>query len=173
MEVSLPNEKGGRGCVSKEAYFTSIYREMYRLLFIYAKHAFEGRDTLAEEAVQETFLLLWVNLEAVMKRENPRGWLMLTLKNVIRNMKRSQARLVKLLLALRVTIPEEHAMDPLSVDTLYANLQQDPDYVLLKAFALEGKSVKELAQGMGISVAACKKRLQRAKERLQKIINSS
>ena len=159
--------------MSKEAYFTSIYREMHRLLFIYAKHAFDGRDALAEEAVQETFLILWVNLETVLERENPRGWLMLTLKNVIRNMKRSQARLAKLLVALRVTFPEGHTMDPVSVDTLYANLQQDPDYVLLKAFALEGKSVKELAQDLGISLAACKKRLQRAKERLQKNINIS
>ena len=46
------------------------------------------------------------------------------------------------------------------------------EFQLLKEMAVDGKSHLEMAQARGISVNACKKRVQRAKEVLQKKIKS-
>ena len=54
------------------------------------------------------------------------------------------------------------------LDVEYGDLREDPDYQLLCEFALEQRTVKELAQSRGITIAACKKRLERARKRLKK-----
>ena len=47
------------------------------------------------------------------------------------------------------------------------------DYQMLKLSALHGYTMKELAVEFGLSMEACKKRVQRAKKKLQKILNES
>lgn len=108
-------------------------------------------------------------MDEVVVSENPKGWLLETLKNVIRNIRRSQARYANLLLALNKTFPaaDPAAEDEIGLDLAYGDLKDNPDYQLLKEFVLEHRSIKELAREREITVDACKKRIQRAKERLK------
>lgn len=54
--------------------------------------------------------------------------------------------------------------DRLDVDFLYSDLIEVKEYKLLKRIALDKYSVLEAAQELGISVEACKKRIQLAKK---------
>lgn len=151
-----------------------LYFELFEQMRIYANSALEN-EALAEEAVQETFRIACMKPEQLCDSPNPRGWLFNTLKYVIQNTRKIRNRAINLLAeytAHREVSPSwtEDAIDP---DILYEDVINSEEYQLLKAFALEGRSLLELAQERGISLDACKKRVQRAKEMLkQKILNA-
>ena len=65
-------------------YIEALYLEMFELLFSYARSSLEN-DSLAEEAVQETFRIACLKPSELCASPNPKGWLVNTLKNVIRN----------------------------------------------------------------------------------------
>ena len=154
-----------------ERQIESLYLSMYKRLYIYSRCTFES-DSLAEEAVQETFRIACMKPEAVCCSPNPEGWLVVTLKNVISNMRRTQDSAVRLLAEVYAQTGESSVMteDHLALSVLYGDLANTEEFQLIQEFALEGKSHLELAQERGITVAACKKRVQRAKEFLQKKI---
>ena len=156
--------------MSHEEFFDAVYQDMHDYLLHYAMTALHGQRALAEEAVQDAFCVFWANIESARTRDKPRGWLLGILKNVIRNIRRSQGRYASLFLSLNAAAAEREpfAEDEVAPDTLYEDMLCDPDYQLLKEFVLERRSIKELAQARGITVAACKKRLQRARTRLKK-----
>lgn len=158
-----------------EHFFDALYLEMYDMLLLYAERALEYQHALAEEAVQDTFKICWIKIDEVTASENPQGWLLETLKNVIRNIRRSQARFANLLLALNKSFSavELTAEDEIALDMTYGDLNGNPDYQLLKEFVLEHRSIKELAQERKITVDACKKRIQRVKERLKEYFEKS
>ena len=60
-----------------------MYVEHYSYLYRFAR-SFVNPD-LAEDLVQETFLIAQKRLDRVTSSENPTGWLINTLKNVIGN----------------------------------------------------------------------------------------
>lgn len=60
--------------------------------------------------------------------------------------------------------------DVLDIDFMYSDLTNSEDYKLLKKIALDKYSMLEAAKEMGISVEACKKRVQRAKKKLKKVL---
>ena len=79
-------EKSGHVLIDK------IYREMFRKLWIYAKIQLED-ESLAEEAVQETFRIACEKPDSVINSDNPNGWIMNTLKYTIRGIKRDRTYL--------------------------------------------------------------------------------
>ena len=145
-----------------------MYREMFRQLWIYAKRQL-GDDGLAEEAVQETFRIACEKDRQVLESENPRGWIMKALKYTILTIKRDRAQLHRLYIYFEVEERETEITDD-NVDLMYSDLVNEQDFDMLKLIVLENCSVKYAAEKYGMSVNACKKRLQRIKERLQYII---
>ena len=151
-----------------------LYFELFEQMRIYAVSALEN-EALAEEAVQETFRIACMKPEQLCDSPNPKGWLFNTLKYVIQNTRKIRNRAINLLAeytAHREVSPSwsEDAIDP---DVLYEDVLNSDEYQLLKAYSLEGQSLLELAQARGITLNACKKRMQRAKEMLkQKILNA-
>lgn len=145
-----------------------LYMEMYDMLMTYARCSLQ-EDTLAEEAVQETFRVACQKPESLQESPNPKGWLVNTLKNMIRNMKQNRANAQRILLQyLEVRAGEDaFSEDKLSLSSLYGEMVNTEEFKLLKEFAIDGRSHLEMAKARGISVAACKKRLQRAKETLR------
>ena len=73
---------------------------MFRKMCIYAKCRL-GDDELAEEAVQESFRVACEKQEQVISSENPRGWMMETLKFIIMSVQRERIYLEKLYALLR------------------------------------------------------------------------
>lgn len=145
-----------------------LYREMYHQLFTYARSALND-VSFAEEAVQDTFRIACAKITALETSPNPKGWLLNVLKNVIRNMRRSQIQITKLAMEAMmhdsVTAPEgsEH-----TVDLMYSDVIPREEFLLLKRIALERLTMLELSQELGISVEACKKRVQRARNKMKK-----
>lgn len=155
----------------EEKFIEQLYREMYTRLYFYAKNA-QGNKMLAEEAVQDTFRIACIKPESLMSSKNPRGWLINTLKNVMRNRQRTEARLNNLLLAaMSAYEPQAKAtVDTVEFHAAYSDVLGGDDFQLLINIVIRRYSMLEAAEELGISVEACKKRVQRAKKRLQKII---
>ena len=149
-----------------------LYFELFEQMRIYANSALEN-EALAEEAVQETFRIACMKPEQLCDSPNPRGWLFNTLKYVIQNTRRIRNRAINLLAEYTAhrEVSPGWKIDAIDPDILYEDVTKSEEYQLLKAFALEGRSLLELAQARGITLNACKKRLQRAREMLKQKIN--
>ena len=148
-----------------------LYLEMFEKMMAYARSGLDS-NAIAEEAVQETFRIACQKPEQLCQSANPQGWLVQTLKYTICNIKSSQAtakRIVEKYLMTQfkdVSFSEDH----LDLEVLYKNVADTEAFKLLVEMAIEGRSHLEMAESRGISVSACKKRVQRAKETLQRKI---
>lgn len=160
--MSLLNEQ-------QNTFIEELYRELFMQLNIFAQNVLRDRS-LGEEAVQETFRIACLKIDELMVSDNPRGWLMNTLKNVISNIKRTRARWLKTVL-MAAEIQEtafssvHNEIDP---NIMFRGMISAEEFDLLKKIVLEKYSMLEAADEFGISVDACKKRLQRVKEKLRK-----
>ncbi len=146
-----------------------LYMEMFGQLFAYARSVMEN-DALAEEAVQEAFRIACLRPVELCNSPNPRGWLFNTLKNVLRNTQKNQISTRQLLTEYAAVYGQQAltTQDQLCLEVIYENLIDKPEFRLLYAWAVEGKTLLELSQELGISLSACKKRVQRAKSLLKK-----
>ena len=148
-----------------------LYLQMYPLLFEYARSSLSN-DALAEEAVQDTFIIACQKAEALCNSPNPEGWLVNTLKNVLSNTIRSQNIARRILLDYFATNIHDisASSDRVELEILYDDIADLEEFKLLKEIALDGKSYLEMAQARGITVGTCRKRVERAKKVLQKRI---
>ncbi len=146
-----------------------LYLQMYQMLFEYARSVLPN-DALAEEAVQDTFSIACQKMEALCESPNPKGWLVKTLKNVISNTQRSQRTAARILSEYAAMHSGAYAAQekPLPLEMLYGDIARTEEFQLLKEVAIEERSHLEMARDRGITVEACRKRLQRAREALQK-----
>lgn len=142
-----------------------LYCEMYDWLLGYA-NASLADPSRAEEAVQETFRIACDKLSALLESDNPKGWLVNTLKGVLRNFSRMDARASQVFVPLQEHYEREQPQE-LPPDLLYQDLVRTREYELLKAVS-EGQSVRELSDQLGISENTCKKRIQRSRIFLRK-----
>ena len=147
----------------------AFYLDMYDLLLIYARNSLDN-ESLAEEAIQETFRIVCTKPEDLLSSPNPKGWIVNALKYTIQNMKRSRDKANALLTQYLASNSGGGGVseDRISLEVTYENVAHSEEFQLIKEMAVEGKSHLEMAQSRGISVAACKKRVQRAKEYLRK-----
>ena len=148
-----------------------LYLQLYPLLFEYARSSLSS-DSLAEEAVQDTFRIACQKPEAMINSPNPEGWIMNTLKNVLRNTIRNQNISRRILLDYFASNINDITVtnDRVGLEILYEDVADLEEFKMVKAMSLEGKSYLEMSQELGISMAACRKRMQRARETLRKKI---
>ena len=150
-----------------------LYQEMYGRMVAYASSVLEDR-ALAEEAVQDTFCIFCTKAETTLQHENPRGWLMRTLQNVMRNTQRRRAAMSRLIMQSLQTEDLEELLvyDEEDVDVLYGDVSARADFQLLKRVVLDGCTMLEAAEEQGITVEACKKRIQRIRTYLKKKLSN-
>lgn len=149
-------------------YIETLYREMASMLFHYSNLLFET-PSIAEEAVQETFIIALINYKKLISCPNPKGWVMNTHKNVCRNIQKTQTNYLKHILSIeQFNLSPQSIEEDFEFETDIANLVSSEDFNILKKIILDGYSYKDLAIELGISIAACKKRFERAKKRFRK-----
>ena len=143
------------------------YRQYSKLLF----HAACLLDTpdAAEEIVQETFRIVMEtdNPEQV---EYPKTWLRKIVYNVVRNRQRSQERFASVPIDGEGTPIEElgsHEDEP-DVEFEYGGIVSAEDLHLLRLSSVEQHTYSEIAEELGVSAEACRKRVDRAKKELRK-----
>lgn len=148
---------------------TILYQEMYGRMVAYASSIL-GDQNLAEEAVQDTFCIFCTKADTTLQHENPQGWLMRTLQNVMRNMQRRRAVMNRLIMKSLQAEDLDGLLvyDEEDVDLLYEDLAARADFQLLKRVVLDHCTMLEAAQEYGITVEACKKRIQRIRTCLKK-----
>lgn len=148
-----------------------LYLELYDMLMVYARSNLEN-EALAEEAVQETFRIACQKPESLCHSPNPQGWLVITLRNTVRNMRHNRATAKRVVEYYLIAQSKEFAVseDRISLNILYENVADSEEFKLLSEMAIQGRSHEEMAESRGITVSACKKRVQRAKETLQRKI---
>lgn len=152
----------------------NLFREMHDSLYAYAAAALKN-SALAEEAVQDAFVIACCKPEALLSSPNPRGWLVKTLKYSIFAIRKSQSQMSLLLLSLQtgsrrqatVSASEAGYIDLLS---LCQNCLND-DFELFMRVARDQCSMLEAAEEFGLSVEACKKRVQRARKKIQNFLD--
>lgn len=148
-----------------------LYMEMFDKLMAYACSSLDNA-ALAEEAVQETFRIACQKPEQLCDSPNPRGWLVQTLKYTIRNMQTNRAtakRIIEKYLLTQIT-EFSFSEDRVDLHVLYENVADTEEFKLLSELAIDGRSHEEMARSRSITISACKKRVQRAKETLQRRI---
>ena len=150
-----------------------LYLHMYSRLFAYARSSLPN-DALAEEAVQETFVIACQKSESFLNSPNPAGWLVITLRNVVSNAIRKQQTAQRILTQYldSLGIESVSSQNQLDIKVIYGELAETDDFMLLVEMSIEGKSYQQMAQSRGISLATCRKRVQRARENLQKKIHT-
>lgn len=160
-------------CEPWETSVERLYKEMYPVLYAYAKRILDNSG-LAEEAIQDTFCIACAKREQLLSSAEPRGWIMCTLKYVLRNIQRTQRKLKNLLSQAQGLEDFRCAGEDslVSMDVLFGDVSDSEDFQLLKRIALDRCTLLELSDELGISVEACKKRVQRAKKRLRERIKS-
>ena len=155
--------------VEQRKIIGELYQEMFEKLMVYASVNL-GSDSLAEEAVQETFRIACQKPESICNSPNPRGWLVNSLKNTIRNMQSKRATAKRILETYMMNQLRELSVteDSINLNILYENVADTEEFKLLSEMVIEGRSHEEMARARGITISACKKRVQRAKETLQR-----
>lgn len=150
-----------------------LYRQMYPVMLAYAGTVLN--PALAEEAVQDTFLVACRRADALFSSPNPQGWLMNTLKNTIRSMQKERKEMTVMLGRYLLDRYGEccSAEEALPMSLLFGNMAGTEEFRLLYELVIVGKSHKELAEARGISLTACRKRVQRAKETLKKFFEKN
>ena len=142
------------------------YLSEYKNMFYYAYNIFDDK-TLAESAVQETFLVALQKPEQFTQSEKPVGWLYTTLKYVIKHMRREKQYLL-----LHTVSLGDSEVQALTKNDKYniKDVEQEatPDMELLTEHYLNGFSIKEIASKYDLTVGACKMRMKRAREALAK-----
>ncbi len=148
-----------------ERYGSAVLRSCYVLL----------RDrSLAQDAMQETFLKAWQNLDRFENRggASEKGWLMRIAANTCRDMQRSGwFRHVDRSLA-----PEDLTPAMLAVSdedrTLFLSVMQLPlrHRQVLILYHYNSLTLKETAEALRLSVSAARYRLKKAEEALKKAL---
>ena len=153
-----------------------LYSEMLQPLFQYANGALKNRS-FAEEAVQDTFRIACANPDACLNSPNPQGWLTETLKRTILNMRRSIERRRRLAEKLICIAERHHSLELFDPADDFPSLKEicirvlgEEDFLLFWRVTMEKFTMGETAREFGIHTETCKKRIQRARKKLQNYI---
>ena len=172
------NKGGASGMTSEQReIFSEIYIDNWPKLLRYAK-ANKWCAGVAEELVQDTFHDAWSKFGELSDHENIGGWLMLTLKNKMRNYIRSRQRDVKLFAEYLdrpedIAAPDNFVNKIITANTLstiqkfICNNFKDDEVVLFQRVIVEGKSHKAAAEELGITVWTSQKRLERMRKKIK------
>ena len=156
----------------QDIFLEQLYREHFCELEVHA-YGYLGKWDLAHIAAQDAFHTACIRIEVVMASPNPVGWMKNTVKNICRNMIRSQNRQLKLFLSLEELPPNAEPASPGAIhatDQLQEIIEDlsPQEYNLLKEIVIDGVSYLDMAEKLGISMWACRKRVERIIKKIRR-----
>ncbi len=125
----------------------------------------KGGMQLSNTAYYDVFTKACNDPESIMASPNVNGWLVRALRHVLQEYYRERDRAVRLTERSVSIYPPVHHDDYFDVE--FSDLLDPEDMKLLRMVDVEGYSTRDAAEAFGISEVACRKRLQRARERLR------
>ena len=116
-----------------------------------------------------------LKIDSLLASQNAKGWLVNTLKYVIQNIRKSQAKLNNLMMSILSDeeLVSVSAISDVDFHITYMDLLGKEDFDLLKMLVIDQYTILDASKKLGISVEACKKRVQRAKKKLRDIIEKN
>ena len=157
--------------MTQEQYnrINELYLKMYDKMLDYAYVNIKNH-ALAQEAVQDTFEIACKDPGKLLSSPSPEGWLMKAVYNTIRNTIRARNADKKLLEEYLLPRAKELSVtkEELNLKLLFENVADMDEFLLIMEKAVYGLGYEEMAQKRGISVVACRKRIERARKILQK-----
>ena len=152
-----------------------FYRRYATDVFRFALYL-TGNRSDAEDITSETFVRVWTSTEAI-RMQTVKGYLCTIARNLFLQGMRKQSRNVELPDQLHdhAAGPQERAEQKAQLEQVMARLQKLPeiDRAALLMRALEDLSYEEIALALGISLAAVKVKIHRARLALGDLRNSS
>lgn len=159
---------------NQDKFLEELYRSYFHILEIHAYH-FLGNWDDAHVAAQEAFHIACEKIDALMKSENQIGWLKNTVKNVCRHMIRDKQRQRLLLISLEELTDKDLPHEPHTLDDevgqptdMFEGDLPKRDLELLQKIYDEGMSYAEVAMEIDCNIWTCRKRVQRAIDKLRK-----
>lgn len=157
IQVCTPEQK---------ALIEYYYRLKYNTMLNVANRVLNDR-TLAETAVQETFLIAMRIPDKFYASPNREAWLYTVMKNIIKHLWRDKATALKYTVAISDVPENDLSQEDMLPEMRLCGVTEDNDLRLLVYYYVYGYSMKELADKNRISLGACKMRIKRARDRLR------
>ncbi len=148
-------------------WLDAFFREEYDTLYKLAYRLTGGEHEIAEELVQEAFVKALLNPERAKQKGNPAGWIVNTLKNLIRNEQRlAYHQDVPLEEQFRLAAPEpERSFSEILPDGLS---KEDREILIWRVE--EQLGYREIANRLGVSETGCRSRVFRAVKRCAELM---
>lgn len=151
-------------------FLEQLYSDRFHALQGYAFHLTHDWSK-AEVAVQDAFCVAAGKIDAVMSSDAPYLWMKAAVKNTVRNMQKHESYQRTLILYLEELDKAPATTAPfggVDVWDLCEKTVGKEHFQLFKQIALDGTSYQDAAKERGIGMWACRKRVQRTTEALQK-----
>ncbi len=155
----------------QDMFLENLYHRYFRALVIHA-YRYLGSWEDSNVAAQDAFQIACEKIDVLMASDNAVGWLKNTVKNVCYRMMRERNRQTLLFTSLEELtdaelpiVDDEMGVQP--TDILDGLISKE-ELALLKRIILDGASYAEAAKELDCDVWACRKRVQRAIDKLHK-----
>lgn len=150
--------------------FEQFYKNTRNIVRQYVKkHARDSFD--AEDLEQEVYLKAFEQWQLLQEHPNPAGWLLLTLRNLCRSSYRVGSRYETLFEYKEIPYVES-AYGKLVMEDFLESVYNQKDVYVAKKYFLDGDSIEELSEELGISRHSFRTRLYRMRRRLKSYIES-
>jgi RNA polymerase sigma-70 factor (ECF subfamily) len=150
-------------------WFDQLYREHSARLFKQAFYVLKDKH-LAEDLVEETFLILLCKQHELGEHPNIAGWLSQTLKNLIYDELKSARHRLEMPLVYDATAATQDTYHQPLDELLPKGLFPKEREILILLFE-EQLSYEEIAKRLGISVLNCRTRAFRAKSHYKALLS--
>lgn len=154
-------------------FIAEFYHTYYRKLYVLA-YAILGRRAEAEAAVQEAFAAACRKPEELMHSENPVGWMKGTVRRRALHILEDRKRTASLFISLEALHP---GIEPSCLDSGDSELAEfcrsvvtEDEFAFFLRIAGGASTYPEEAQRQNITLAACYKRFERIREKLQRAL---
>ena len=162
------------GLTATEEFMHQLFVKYYDLLMAYARSNIRDKY-YSEDVVQDTFYEALRKADVLMFHPNVGGWLMETLKNKIRNLKKKLARLNKHVISYETQwdeiefIPTQDVPPNTVKDICHIakDMLKPKDYLLFRRITLEQIPYGDAAKELGISTDAEYKRMERIRTKIK------
>lgn len=144
-----------------ETYYKKLWRQAQRSL---TQQTGRKDPDRAHEAVQETFLIAWEKPKEFLGSLSPVGWLVNTMKYVVRNMVREDQRWNARLIKFQEYLDRDAVHPAPGADLELEGLIPPEELDLLKRLYLHGETYEELCEELGLKKSTLAMRVKKSKE---------
>lgn len=145
-----------------KAHFKDVYGYVVRRV---------GNETVAEDIVHDVFLTALDKIEKFRNHPQQKGWLMVTARNKMRELKRKMENNPLESLEEMVEVGEEEVdYEKIEFELTVLEVVKEEEWELIKDYYLRGVTIREMAEKYGITENAMTVRLHRLRKKIKERI---